>query len=527
MMPRQENASIQLNLADNLSSIIGDSAGLLIVLGELIDNAIKFAYFHNREAAKVIITSQARAGSIVIKVEDNGCGFPNHINELIFDLFYQYDREYYEQQGAGIGLSIARGIIDLHGGHFEVFAQTNEGATFQVVLPTKQAGSFPPRARVSDENGRTPATVLIVEDDYHLLLGLQDLLEIIDSKYAFNILTAYDGNAALEIMRSVTPNLILSDILMPEMDGYTFLQRVRSKPEWLEIPFLFLSAKDRIQDQHKGWRSGISEYITKPYQADELTSLIEKQLDRYFKVRSLLAQDFEDLKRSILNMLPAGFNSPLTTVNQYSNELTSLVEAAQTEQALKATLHEIQANNAGLTRLIENFIALVELKTNESILSYQLQAMPIADVDSLVSQIFKLTQPLAKHGFQIKTSQDNDLAPIFGVYNKIVDSVQRILNTFVQTYPAGSDKKLHVHIGQTEQYVEIVMRGEVQFPTQTADDIQQILLQEDAATVQRTPYAPDLRIAVGNIGLHNGNIRFDNQQAGQFTIMLPVYGPSG
>ncbi len=127
-------------------------------------------------------------------------------------------------------------------------------------------------------------TILIVEDNDVLRQGLEALLQA----EGYIVLTAAQGNEALQQMRSVAPDLILSDISMPEMDGYAFFEQVRLRPDWVSIPFIFLTARRGREDIFAGKKLGAEDYLVKPVTRQELTTTIRSRLERSHQL--LLAQ---------------------------------------------------------------------------------------------------------------------------------------------------------------------------------------------------------------------------------------------
>ncbi len=127
-------------------------------------------------------------------------------------------------------------------------------------------------------------TILIVEDNDVLRQGLEALLQA----EGYAVLTAAQGHEALQQMQAVAPDLILSDISMPEMDGYTFFEHVRSRPDWVSIPFIFLTARRGREDIFAGKKLGAEDYLVKPVTRQELTTTIRSRLERSHQL--LLAQ---------------------------------------------------------------------------------------------------------------------------------------------------------------------------------------------------------------------------------------------
>jgi DNA-binding NarL/FixJ family response regulator len=121
------------------------------------------------------------------------------------------------------------------------------------------------------------ATILVVEDDLSVRNAIGDMLRL----HGFEVASAGDGFAALELMRQQTPDLILADIVMPGMNGYQFYHRVRGKAEWLWIPFIFLTALDEAGDIRYGRELGADDYIVKPFEPSDLLAAILGKLERF------------------------------------------------------------------------------------------------------------------------------------------------------------------------------------------------------------------------------------------------------
>ncbi|MEO1646408.1 MAG: response regulator, partial [Chloroflexota bacterium] len=124
-----------------------------------------------------------------------------------------------------------------------------------------------------------PIRVLVVEDDLHLLNGIRDILELDD----YHVLTAMNGQEALTVLRSDPynpPDVIVSDVMMPKMNGFKFLEEVRNEKLWLNVPFIFLTAKGEQTDRHKGSMLGADRYLTKPFDAPDLQVAVSATLKR-------------------------------------------------------------------------------------------------------------------------------------------------------------------------------------------------------------------------------------------------------
>ena len=142
-------------------------------------------------------------------------------------------------------------------------------------------------------------TILIVEDDPSLREGIHDLLEYEDGTI---IHSASDGVEAMEQLEHITPDLIISDIMMPQMNGFQLLEKVRAIPKFVRIPFIFLTARGSREEVFEGKKSGAEMYITKPFNPNELVELVKTQLQRASEKKLANQEDISSLKRTVLQL---------------------------------------------------------------------------------------------------------------------------------------------------------------------------------------------------------------------------------
>lgn len=367
------NIRLHSAIPPTLPPVYGHAESLTNLTARLLDNALKFTRL--KGSGEVWLTAEVAAEAIVLRVRDSGIGFPPQVAEQLFDLFYQHGREQWEQQGPGVGLSIARGLAELHNGRIVAHGEPGVGAEFVVTLPVYGDGAPPALGRA--DAGRRHATLLVVEDDPLLLEGLTDLLTLAESRYTYRVLTAANGREGLAQLTQTVPDLILSDILMPVMDGYAFLQEVRRNPDWIAIPFLFLTARNDPRDVLRGNLLGADEYITKPYDSAELLSLVAARLDRHFQKQQVTAQDFEALKDQILNSLEGSLLTSLSSVTTHSQQLRRDLQQSRTVDDLKQSLQGLQSGSAQLAHLVENFTTLLELRTGAAQSAFVLRRRPL------------------------------------------------------------------------------------------------------------------------------------------------------
>ena len=504
-------------IADNLSDIFR----------RLIDNAIRFtAYSYSTQPGKdVYLTAFTTDNEIHFQVGDNGIGLPSHAQEKIFDLFYQYNRQQLEQQGSGVGLAIVKGLVELHGGRIEVHSQENAGALFTIHLPTNDDSV----KAISPSPSAPTVTILVAEDDYYLLQGLRDLLEYYyDGPYKCQVLTATNGLAALEILNHTVPDLIISDVMMPRMDGFELLEKVRANPDWIQIPFIFLTARGDKQDVHHGRSMGAEEYIAKPYDTNDLLTLITTQLNRHFQVQNVLSQNFIAFKRSILDLLQPDLRLPLDLVNVHSQQLTQSLQSADSDSSLKTSLQGLRTASQQLSYLVENFITLAEIKTGEAASAFHYRAGTIEGIGALFYLIVDAQRDRPENKtvhfhFDIQA----DLPIIFGDSEGLEQCLEQLVRSgCAACQQVGGGLYFAARAAGGELCLSMrVMGGEM--PASDAARLTALFNGNDDAALTVPLYGPALTVAKSIIDLHKGRIEMDNDTIDgcMFTLILPPHQP--
>lgn len=518
---RQRGISIEYDIQQELPAVYGDPLSLADAIDRLLDNALKFTQAKRENGLSIRLVGKEYDGSVHLSVEDSGIGFPGHIRDQLFDLFFQYNREQMEQQGSGSGLTITKGYVELHQGRIIVQSEEGVGSKFSIVLPAYDPLSDSPLA--PSDAMRQHATILIVEDDLHLLEGLCELMEMARGPYELTVLTAANGQDGLRVLEKQEPDLIISDVMMPVMGGYDFLERVRANANWLQIPFIFLTAKGEHDDVHRGRRSGAEEYITKPYDIDELMDLTVTQLDRYFQRQGAMNQSFEALKRSILSMLQPDIMGPLDLVTSYSEKLAGDLEKIQTDDDLVSSLHVIQDSSERLTRLVEDFITMAEFRTGEAESAFRMQATPENNVGLVLYEAayilqFEATIPNIEFSYDISQS----LPPVLCDRERLQDVFKRLVNFFAAARVSKA-QPVHIHLasseGEEDVRLSITVRG-VHIPQEMVEQLTVLFRSPDGNFAELSEVGPTWTMVNNIIMLHNGTLILNRLANTQFELQL-------
>ena len=270
---RAKGVEIVRQLDAGLSPVSGDASRLQQIVWNLLSNAIKFT----PRGGRVQVTLRFN-GKAQIEVSDNGAGIRAEFLPYVFDRFHQADRSITRRFGGlGLGLSIVKHLVELHGGDVQAASPgEGQGATFTVTLPVIGDIADHDRRRERTDGVEVGVALdairlLVVEDEADTLEFLRRLL----TTQGATVLTAATANEALALVRSERPDLLISDIGLPEVDGYDLIQRVRREPSpGRDIPAIALTAYARSEDRTRALRAGYQAHIAKPVEPNELLAMI-------------------------------------------------------------------------------------------------------------------------------------------------------------------------------------------------------------------------------------------------------------
>ena len=292
---------IQLNFLSSRASIqvYFDADKMEKVFFNLISNALKFTQDGGRVDLSI---STPESSWIEIRIKDTGIGISEDRLPFIFDRFYQADssntRKY---EGTGIGLSLAHELIKLHLGTISVQSEMGTGTEFIVLLPCKEM-AFQDQNKVvhtelSDETiergivstpmpdfddmlSKHDEVILVVEDNADVRSFIREQLED-----EYKVIEAENGQEGISVSQRVIPDLIITDLMMPEMDGYEFCKQVRNDEKTSHIPIIMLTAKAGLDPKIEGLEAGIDAWVTKPFHVRELHIRVKTLIQQRKKLK--------------------------------------------------------------------------------------------------------------------------------------------------------------------------------------------------------------------------------------------------
>ncbi|HYP97080.1 MAG TPA: chemotaxis protein CheB [Polyangiaceae bacterium] len=270
---RAKNLSIESKLNPNVGVVIADATRIRQVVWNLLTNAVKFT----PEGGHISIALDRAGDDVLLQISDTGAGIAADFLPNIFDRFRQYEASITRKYGGlGLGLAISKQLVEMHGG--TIVAQSaglGAGATFKVSLPLRElpqgarGRAVPTRALTTGEIPLSGKRILLVEDDFET----QTALALVLRQAGASVTAAANGSAALEAYRVAPPQIVLSDVGLPDFDGYDLLGRIRELERELRLPesrAIALSAYAREEDRRKAIDAGFNAHLAKPIDADEL-----------------------------------------------------------------------------------------------------------------------------------------------------------------------------------------------------------------------------------------------------------------
>jgi len=316
------------------------------IIFNLLSNAFKFT----PEGGKILVEtylgeSLNEKQQLIIKVSDNGIGIPPEKHEKIFERFFQDDLPSgMMSKGSGVGLSLTKDFIELMGGTIRVESEEGKGSCFTIHIPVENAENTKEEESGKDvltlyqkpteqpepaQHNKFPFSILLVEDNDDFRFYLRD--NLIKN---YQIFEAANGVKALEVIESKHPDLVVSDVMMPEMDGFELCRTIKTQAHISHIPVILLTARSSETDMIDGYKTGADEYIVKPFSFEILESRINYLITRRQQFIESYQQSFqiqpategitsldEKLLQKTLAFIEENLASDVLSVEKLSSEL--------------------------------------------------------------------------------------------------------------------------------------------------------------------------------------------------------------
>ena len=314
LQPLMDKKHLQFSIECNPQSMMGwiDTDKLDKIIYNLLSNAAK--YTNEGEVSLQVWTSR-NYDYIYIKVRDTGSGIPKEKMKNLFQRFYDGEYRQHKTIGTGLGLALTRDLVHLHNGTISCESEEGKGTTFNIKIPITKESFRPdqidekheiditmPKEVIVDATPMTPDVnsmnsemmssdllvddayrILVVEDNPELLMLMHHIL-----KSQYRVLVAKNGKEALKIVHKTPLDLIVSDVMMPEMTGLELTRELKEDPNYSYLPIILLTANTQEEDEKEALKIGADEYLTKPFRLGDL----RLRIDNIIENRRRALQDF-------------------------------------------------------------------------------------------------------------------------------------------------------------------------------------------------------------------------------------------
>jgi signal transduction histidine kinase len=363
------------------------------------------------------------------------------------------------------------------------------------------------------------ATILVVEDNVDLNMAICEILE----SFNFEVHSSKDGFDALDWLKNSKPDMILCDIMMPGMDGYTLLKHARADNNLRTLPFIFLTARTSVADRRMAKEIGIEDYLTKPVDSNDLIAAINNALRRRQIMQDEMQEQMSALRDRIVGILQHEFRTPLTFVLGYAEYLLDVTKGDFNVDELRTSASAILDGGRRLQQLIETFLLLAELQNR------QLDADEIGKVQARQlwhDTIQEYSLRLDEAGITAMLSDKNDNVYLFADTEMVREAMRRLMDNAIRYRRLASQAIwLSVEIAPTSTYVGLRIRDEgVGIPTAQLNSYATAFEQFDRDN--RTEPGAGLSLAlIRHVAhLHGGSLEIESEYGvgSTFTLWLPV-----
>ena len=380
---KNPKVKISVNIETEQIVLFFDADIVTIILNNLLSNAVKYT-----EEGCITITLRSVYENDMdyteIEISDTGYGIPAESLEHIFDRYYQVGGEH-SASGTGIGLALVKSLVMVHQGEIKVESEVNKGTTFRIRLLTANTypnalhadfestegykKQFEAENQEEDEQKEGKPIVLVVEDNTNIQQYIVDSF----SEF-YEVITATNGKEGLEMAFNRIPNIVISDIMMPVMDGIEMCKKLKEDVRTSHVPLIMLTAKDSLSDKEEGYSVGADSYLTKPFSAN----LLHSRVDNLLKSRKELAVKLlstgkagksASISNNTLSKLDKEFIDKITKIIE-DNMQSDKMDVAFIAEKMFMSHSTLYRKIKGLTDMSANeFVRKVKMRYAERMLS--------------------------------------------------------------------------------------------------------------------------------------------------------------
>lgn len=363
-------------------------------------------------------------------------------------------------------------------------------------------------------------TILVVEDDASIL----DIISYILEEAGYRVLQAANGAAGLSVLQMLKPDLIMSDIMMPGMDGLTFCAQVQNDADLAHIPFIFLTAKDDKDDIRQGMKLGADDYLTKPFEPEDLLTAVEIRLARAAKARSHFEQVAADGRKQSIRALSHELRTPLSLVFGYT-ELLRATGPQMDEEELRTILHGLYSGTHRMKSLVEDFLLHSRLESGlfaEEIGQISLQT---AEPDEVVKRVVRELEQAASARNVALMCRPRTSGVTIAIYEaSLAEVVRRLVDNAIKFSKPGGGRAVVSTEVNGEQWVLQIADDGIGIRRDALPHIFDAFRQVDRDKREQQGVGLGLAIVRGLVEVFGGRITVESLpgRGSRFAVHLPL-----
>lgn len=364
---------------------------------------------------------------------------------------------------------------------------------------------------------RPDGVILVVDDNPLIVNVLRSLL----ATEQYQVYTASNGREALDLLEGKSVDVIVCDVMMPELDGYGLYKSVRSQAKFAHIPFVFLTALGSQDEILQGKECGADDYVVKPFCPKQLLSVIRGKVARSNGLKNLSEERYEAYRKRVIHTLSHEFRTPLVAINTGTEILLDQKDSLELPR-IQSLIHAIQRGGQRLERLVADFMVLQQIEAGIADRLFASRSM-IVTISVFIEEYVE--RKIEEFGSEVALSlADHSYHKSVRIYEpQIADILDRLLSNACKFSPGQKIVEIQVYARSDEIAVEVCDRG-IGLDSDRIQEAIDVFGQIDRERLEQQGGGLGLAIANRYAHIHNGSLEFANRPGGGsiVTLVLPI-----
>lgn len=368
----------------------------------------------------------------------------------------------------------------------------------------------------SDSATNNNSAVLVVDDNPLITNVLRGLL----GSQSYQVYISANGEEALEILKKKEIDLVICDVMMPQMDGYQLHQKLRENSEQAHIPFVFLTALSDNSEVVKGMEIGADDYLTKPFDPRELLALVKGKIQRSKTLKESSQEKYDSFRKRIIHTLSHEFRTPLVAINTGTDLLIEQKQVID-DKKIQNLLEAIRRGGQRLERLVSDFMLLQQIEAGMAQKLFDNRSATIKVAEMLGEFLEEQEELLTREGFEVRLVNHAEDAEVHVYKPQIKDILSRIVANSIKFKLKELIIELNVYSQENEVVIEVKDRG-LGIDVAKVKEVIDIFGQIDREKLEQQGSGLGLAIASRYAAINHGRIEFEKRQRGGSIVSLTL-----